>query len=164
MILSIINSGTDMYILTPTHSMKVSISWTTIPKIQLISYTIRFVSRYFTCPRFDRRYPISSLISLPGKFSLLDHNIGSLWLPLNHTFANFQMLYYWEGPENIYSITWRDKCHSWFMSPNNLPSEIPESHLYNHPVMKWRLMSTKYSSGKRKWHNLMVKKTILGIY
>ena len=35
-------------------------------------------------------------------------------------------------------------------------SEIPKEHLYDHPITKRRLMSTKYSSGTREWHNLWV--------
>src|SRR3954464_14849502 len=33
---------------------------------RITTYVVPFVHRYVTCPRFDRRYPIPSSISLPA--------------------------------------------------------------------------------------------------
>ena len=58
---SITNSGTWMPILVPTYSTKIFIGRTF-----MTTYVVPFVRRYVTCPRFDRRYPIPSSISLPA--------------------------------------------------------------------------------------------------
>ena len=88
-----------MPILTPTYSTKFLIDWTTMPEILNLVYD----SLCLTDIQFARDLivdiSISSSISLPGKFSLLVHNIGSPWLTLNHMVATFLMLYYREGPE-----------------------------------------------------------------
>ena len=43
------------------------IGQTSMSRIQLIPYTIPFVNRYVTCPRFDRRYPNTSFNLVTGK-------------------------------------------------------------------------------------------------
>ena len=90
---SITNSGTWMLILAPTYSTKIFIDRTI-----MTAYVIPFVCRYVTCPRFDRRYPIPSSISLP--VSLFTRSV------IHHLVTNFLVIclqaydeYYREGPE-----------------------------------------------------------------
>jgi hypothetical protein len=54
-----------------------------------------------------------------------------------------------------------DKSQSWSMPTQQTLSEIPAVHLYDHPVMLWRLIHPKYSYGVRELHDLMVGGTCI---
>ena len=116
-----------MLILAPTYSTKIFIGRTI-----MTTYVIPFVNRYVTCPRFDRRYPIPSSISLPA--SLFTRYV------IHHLVTNSLVVclqaydvYYREGPEiplqysewqiliSIYANstnTFRDTCRASLWSPS----------------------------------------------
>ena len=50
------------------------IGWTTMLRIQAISYTIPFVNRYVTCPRLEHRYPNTSFNLVTSKSLYSFHN------------------------------------------------------------------------------------------
>src|SRR3954466_8809279 len=58
---SITNSGTWKPILAPTYSTKIFYR-----SDRITTYVCSLCHRYVTCPRFDRRYPKPSSISLPA--------------------------------------------------------------------------------------------------
>ena len=74
------------------------IGWTTMSRIQAIPYTIPFVNRYVTCPRFDRRYPNTLFNLVTGKSLYSYRNAWSRDQPLGH-FELIMMMHYRVGPE-----------------------------------------------------------------
>ena len=145
-----INSGTGMSTLISTYSTKYFTGWTTMSGIQLIH--IRFLLFHAILLVWDsiHRYLHIWLISFPTSSLYSFHRIGSLMTSYLVICLQAFGCYATERAQRYLSNGWTDKSQSWFMWPNNLPSEKPESHLYNHPVTKWRLMSTNYSSGRRE--------------
>ena len=130
------------------------IGWTTMSGIQSIPYTIPFVNRYVTCPRFDRRYPNTSFNLVTGKSLYSYRNAWSRDQTLGHI-ELIMMMHYRVGPE----IPLR---HTEWQIPvlihvtQQTLSEIPVVYLYSHPVTLWRLAYPKHSYGIRELHDLMV--------
>ena len=130
------------------------IGWTTMSSIQSIPYTIPFVYRYSTCPRFDRRYT-DTLFNLVMA-SLFTHSVT------HHTVINSLITLsslWWcptEWAQRYLSVIRSDKSQSRFMPTQQILSGIPAVYLYSHPVTLWRLAQPKYSYGIRELHNLMV--------
>ena len=95
---SIITSGIWISIMTPVHSSNI------IDRLNLdVCYPIPFVSRYITCLRSDRRYPIPSSISFPASTLYSFRNTISLWSNSSITCLQAsRMLCYRVGPENIF--------------------------------------------------------------
>ena len=73
------------------------IGWTTMSRIQVIPYTIPFVNRYVTCPRFDCRYPNTSNL-VTGKSLYSFCNAWSRDQLLSHI-ELIMMMHYRVGPE-----------------------------------------------------------------
>ena len=67
-------------------------------RIQSIPYTIPFVYRYVTCPRFDRRYPDTLFNLVTGKSLYSFRNTSSRDQPLGHI-VHIMMMSYRVGPE-----------------------------------------------------------------
>ena len=74
------------------------IGWTTMSRIQVIPYTIPFVNRYVTCPRFDRRYPNTSFNLVTDKSLYSYRNAWSCDQSLGHI-ELIMMMHYRVGPE-----------------------------------------------------------------
>ena len=153
---SITNSGTWMPILVPTYSTKIFIGWTF-----MTTYVVPFVRRYVTCPRFDRRYLHTSSILLP--VSLFTHYVihHLVTNSLVTLLASFLWCCIIERAQRYLFIIRSDKSQSWSMPTQQTPSEIPVEHLYDHLVMKWRLIHTRHSFEVRELHDLMVEGTCI---
>ena len=67
-------------------------------RIQSISYTIPFVYRYDTCPRFDRQYPYTLFNLVTGKSLYSFRNTSSRDQLLGHI-VHIMMMSYRVGPE-----------------------------------------------------------------
>jgi hypothetical protein len=74
---------------------------------------------------------------------------------INHVFANG--VWYWllSGPGVYLSITGGTNPNLDTCNPTST-FRLPERHLYDHPFIVWRLMTSKLSFGTREWHYLMV--------
>jgi hypothetical protein len=74
---------------------------------------------------------------------------------INHVFANG--VWYWlpSGPGVYLSDMGGTNPNLDTCNPTST-FRLPERHLYDHPFMVWRLMTSKLSSGTREWHYLMV--------
>src|SRR3954467_14929980 len=125
---SITNSGRWMLILSPTYSTR-SLSVRPHNNIRC-----SLCHRYVTCPRFDRRYPIPSSISLPASLftrSVIHH------LATNSLVAMLARLYVMcitEKALRYLSDNRSEKSSSRNTPTQYVPSETPVEHLYNHPV------------------------------
>ena len=153
---SITNNGTWMLILVPTYSTKIFIG-----EPHMSTYVVPFVRRYVTCPRFDRRYPIPSSISLPASLftrSVIRHHVTN---SLVTVLARLLWCCITERAQRYLSDRRNDKSQSRSMPTQQTLSEIPEVHLYDHPVTLWRLMHPTYSYGVRELHDLMVRGTCI---
>ena len=132
------------------------IGWTTMSRIQSIPYTIPFVYRYSTCPRFDRRYTDTLLNLVAGKSLYSFRNTSSRDQLLDHILCTL----WWcptEWAQRYLSVIRSDKSQSRFVPTQQTLSEIPVVHLYSHPVTLWRLIHPKHSYGIQELHALMVK-------
>ena len=67
-------------------------------RIQSIPYTLPFVNRYVTCPRFDRRYPDTLFNLVTGKSLYSFRNTSSRDQLLDHI-VHIMMMSYRVGPE-----------------------------------------------------------------
>ena len=129
------------------------IGWTTMSRIQSIPYTIPFVNRYVTCPRFDRGIAIPRSISLPA--SHFTHSV--MHDPVTNYLVTLSSIWWCitKWAQRYLSVIRSDKSQSRFV-PTQQTSEIPVMYLYSHPVTLWRLVHPKHSYGIRGLHNLMV--------
>ena len=86
---------------------------------------------------------IPSSISLPA--SLFTHSV--IQDPMTNSLATLLASSLWccitERVQRYLSVTRSDKSQSRSMPTQQTPSEIPVEHLYDHPVMKWRLIAHK---------------------
>ena len=62
-----------------------------------------------------------------------------------------------EWAQRYLSVTRSDKSQSRNTPTQQVPSETPVEHLYNHPVTLWHLIAQRCSSGIRELHNLIVE-------
>src|SRR3954469_1396022 len=123
-------------------------------RIRSIPYTIPFVLRYCTCPRFDRRYPDTLFNLVTGKSLYSFRKTSSRDELLDHIVHIMMMSY--RVAQRYLSVTRSDKSQSRFVPTQQTLSEIPVVHLYSHPVTFWRFIHPKHSSDIRELHNLMV--------
>ena len=137
------------------------IGWTTMSRIQSIPYTIPFVNRYVTCPRFDRRYPNTSFNLVTGRSLYSYRNAWSRDQTLGHI-ELIMMMHYRVGQRYL-SVIRSDKYQSRFVPTQQTLSEIPVEHLYSHPVTLWRLVHPKHSYGIRSYTFSWSKEMILDI-
>ena len=131
------------------------IGWTMMSRIQSIPYSIPFVNRYVTCPRFDRRHPNTPFNLVTGKSLYSFHNTSSRDQPLVTLSSLRWCLTEWA--QRYLSVIRSDKSQSQFVPTQQTLSEIPVVHLYSHPVTLWCLVHPKHSYGIRELHDLMVK-------
>ena len=127
-----------MPILVPTYSTKIFIGRTF-----MTTYVVPFVYWYVTCPRFDRRYPIPSSISLPTSLftrSVIHHLVANSLVTL---LVSFVWCCITKRAQRYLSDTRSDKPQSRSMPTQQTPSEIPVEHLYDHPFTLWRLIAHK---------------------
>ena len=138
----------------------------TMSRIQSIPYTIPFVYRYSTYPRFDRRYT-DTLFNLVTA-NLFTHSVTHH--PVINSLITLCTLWWCptEWAQRYLSVTRSDKSQSRFVPTQQTLSEIPVVHLYSHPVTLWRLVHPKallwypgvtQSHGLRKW-NLTLEKLL----
>ena len=100
--------------LVPTHSTKYFYRLN-----QDVEYSIPFVSRYFTCPRFECRYHHSPFNLVTGKYSLLVPQCHILCDQLlNHVLASDQECALPRGPRAYLSISRRNNIPLWYMTSN----------------------------------------------
>ena len=104
------------------------IGWTTMSRIQSISYTIPFVYWYDTCPRFDRRYPDTLFNIVTGK-SL--YSFRNSHHPVINSLVTLCTLWWCptEWAQRYLSVTRSDKSQSRFVPTQQTLSEIPVVHL-----------------------------------
>src|SRR5512132_800680 len=98
---------------------------------QSIPYSIPFVYRYSTGPRFDRRYTDTLFNLVTGKSVYSFRNTSSRDQPLGHI-VHIMMMSYRVGPE------------------------IPLGQLHRPPVTLGRVVQPKHSYGVRELHTLTV--------
>src|SRR3954471_9093644 len=116
---------------------------------------IPFVSRYFTCPRFDRRYRHTYFNLVHSKYftrSVIRYHfvINSLTTCLQAVLISIT-----EWARSISLRLGRDKFHLDTYNPTST-FRSPERHLYDHPLIGRRLMTSKLSSDTRELYYLMV--------
>ena len=108
------------------------------------SVTISFCLAIFYLSEI--RSPVSTIpcsISLPTSTLYSFHDITFSWTI--HVLASDVNVISPRGPRVYLSVIRMDKSHSWSTSLNwHFPST--RRHLYNHPIMVWRLMESKCSS------------------
>jgi hypothetical protein len=105
--------------------------------------------------------PIPSSISLPA--SLFTRSVIH-YLATNSLVTVLARLLWCcitERAQRYLSDSRNDKSQSRSMPTQQILSKIPEMHIYDHPVMLWRLIHSKHSSGIRELHDLMVRGTCI---
>ena len=99
---------------------------------------------------------IPSSISLPA--SLFTRSV--IQDPVTNSLVTLLASFLWccitEWAQRYLSVIRSDKSQSRSVPTQQTPLEIPVEHLYDHSVMKWRLIHTRHSSGVRELHDLMV--------
>ena len=125
----------------------------------VIAWTINVVTNSFCLAIFHLSEIRSSVSTIPSSISLPTstlysfRDITSSWA--SHVLASDFDVISPRGPRVYLSVIWMDKSHSWSTSLNqHFPST--QRHLYSHPVMVWRLIESKHSSGVGDWRDLMV--------
>jgi hypothetical protein len=154
--ISIINSGIWKSILTPIYSTKIIIGE---PRCQ---DSINPVYK-FLCLAIFYLPEIRSLASpylvqsrsqqvLFTRSAIQYHPVIKL---INHVFANG--VWYWlpSGPGVYLSDMGGTNPNLDTCNPTST-FRLPERHLYDHPLIGWRLMTSKLSFGTREWYYLIV--------
>ena len=135
---SITNSGTWMLILAPTYSTKIFIGRTA-----MTTYVIPFVIGMLLARDSIVGIFIPSSISLPASLftrSVMHHPTTNLLVTL---LARLIVMCITERAQRYLSDNRSDKSYSRSMPTQQVPSETPVEHLYNHPVTLWRLVAHK---------------------
>ena len=135
---SITNSGTWMLILAPTYSTKIFIG-----QNRITTYVVPFVIGMLLAQDLIIGITIPSSISLPaGPFicSIIHHLITNSLVTLLASFLWFCIT---ERAQRYRSDNRSDKFKSRSMPTQQVPSETPVEHLYNHPVTLWCLVAHK---------------------
>ena len=135
---SITKSGTWMLILVPTYSTKIFVGQTA-----MTTYNIPFVTGMLLARDSIVGILIPSSISLPASLftrSVMHHPSTNSLITL---LARLIVMCITERAQRYLSENWSDKSYSWSMSTQQVPSETPVEHLYNHPVTLWRFVAHK---------------------
>jgi hypothetical protein len=132
------------------------IGWTTMSGFNQSCICIPFVSRYFTRPRFDRRYRHTLFNLIHSKYftrSVIRYHFATNSL---NTFLQVMLILITEWARSISLRLGMDKFHLNTCNPRST-FRLPERHLYDYPLIGWRLMASKLSSGSRELHYLRNK-------
>ena len=132
---------------------------TTMSRIQSIPYTIPFVNRYVTCPRFDRRYPNTLFNLVTGKSLYSYCNAWSRDQTLGHI-ELIMMMHYRVGPEiPLRHTEWqipvsiRANPTDTFGDTCSAPLEPPSYVVtFGTPKALLRYLGVAQSHGLRKWY------------